>query len=1123
MALTRRIVFIVFLFFVGISSALRAQLNSSLLEQFVEKDGLPGLQVNTVLVDHYGFIWVATINGLARYDGYEFKRFYFNPNDTATFHGLVTYGMLEDRTGNIWACSSPSNLNRYDPKTQKFSQYPFKHLVNNPNNSEVNAWKMAEDDSGRIYFGVQTYYFTPIFDALLYKDPGDELLKKFQAPPGVQIGNINVVERDDYGRIWFSGYSGTYYFDRQRKLIQFTNIDSALTRDDDYVSGLIVDKRNHVWIISERDNLYDIDMATGKFQKASIPELKSKSENSVFKEIIFDKQGSLWIGSNNGIAKFDTAHHKVSKFSSGGKKELEELPIQSIAFDSFGALWAGTVYSGLIRYENKPQIKSYIYKEDDKNSITAAWVSDVLEISDGRILFSTGGSEILSGMNVLEPSSGKLQKFLYPYLFKNAGTRTSGVTTFWENSPGNIYIALYMINENRSAIFSWNGIDNKLKRVYLASQADTLIINHFVKDSRGNDWIAAYNGLYRKKSGTSTFSKIDFSSLPGIDRNSYEVSRIIIGKKKGVWFLTNNGLLHYDYDTDKLTRHGFATKNGEEFASQDINSMYEDDKGILWVGGWQGGLARYDVNSGKIRNYSMDDGLPSMSVQAIQGDEKNNTLWLATFAGLSRFDIQKEQFNNFGLADGIQGMLFADKSTLTTSKGLIGFGGSNGLTLFDPKEIKLTSIPPKVLITDIKLFGKSIIQFGDSLLKKPIYDTKELELSHDQNNLTIDFTAIHFSNPTQNRFAYKMENYDDAWREVGSQKEAFYPRLPTGKYIFHVKAANDKGVWNEEGATLSITIRPPWWRTTWAYILYAILFLLFIFAIDRFFRHRVVEKEREKSRNKELEQAREIQKAYEALKATQKQLIQAEKMASLGELTAGIAHEIQNPLNFVNNFAEVNEELSTELLEAVKNGNTEEAKELADQLLNNEKKIRHHGLRADSIVKSMLQHSRISSGHRESTDINALVDEYVRLAYHGTRAKDKSFNVDLVTEYDPNANHLDIMPQDIGRVIVNLVNNAFFATNEKKIKLGEAYSPQVKVSTKRTGTSLAIKVADNGEGISNELREKIFQPFFTTKPAGHGTGLGLSLSYDIIKSHNGEISVESSAGEGTVFTIMIPA
>jgi len=273
-------------------------------------------------------------------------------------------------------------------------------------------------------------------------------------------------------------------------------------------------------------------------------------------------------------------------------------------------------------------------------------------------------------------------------------------------------------------------------------------------------------------------------------------------------------------------------------------------------------------------------------------------------------------------------------------------------------------------------------------------------------------------------------------------------------------------------------------------------------------------------------QKAKVEAALDELKITQKQLVHTAKMASLGELTAGIAHEIQNPLNFVNNFAEVTSELLGELREEVVSNLTASDKAAADEIINNLaenlKKISDHGKRADSIVKGMLQHSRSNSGKKELTDINALADEYLRLSYHGLKAKDKEFSANFNSDFDPSIGMLEILPQDIGRVLLNLYNNAFYAVNEKKKLSSGTYDPLVSVKTKRVNHAVELSIRDNGPGIPEKFLEKIFQPFFTTKPTGQGTGLGLSLSYDIIKAHGGEIKVLTKENEFTEFIIQLP-
>jgi len=414
-----------------------------------------------------------------------------------------------------------------------------------------------------------------------------------------------------------------------------------------------------------------------------------------------------------------------------------------------------------------------------------------------------------------------------------------------------------------------------------------------------------------------------------------------------------------------------------------------------------------------------------------------------------------------------------------------------------------------------------------SLLQKPVEEISDLDLRYNQNTFVFNFAAIDYREPATIKYFYMLEGYDREWQEVKEKKEnsSYYYNLSVGRYVYRVKAFNRDGTKAEKAIT--IRINPPWWETWWFRTLAGIFLMVSLYAIYRWRtaslrrQKRMLERTvKERTAELVLEKA-EVETTLKELRSTQAQLIQSEKMASLGQLAAGIAHEIQNPLNFVNNFSEVNTELIDELKSELKSGNNQEAISIADDIQENEQKINHHGKRADAIVKGMLEHSKASTGTKEPTEINALAEEYLRLSYHGMRAKDKNFNAEIKTEFDEAIGKISIIPQDIGRVLLNLYNNAFYALAEKKKSQGESYEPTISVSSKKINDKVEISVKDNGVGISQEVLDKIFQPFFTTKPTGQGTGLGLSLAYDIVKALGGEIRVESKEGEGATFIVQL--
>lgn len=447
---------------------------------------------------------------------------------------------------------------------------------------------------------------------------------------------------------------------------------------------------------------------------------------------------------------------------------------------------------------------------------------------------------------------------------------------------------------------------------------------------------------------------------------------------------------------------------------------------------------------------------------------------------------------------------------------ILWFGTQKGLIRYDPKKDNQTDKQFFTLIRRIetKTDTLPLVAYGrDKTISSR--ETKE-------NSFRFEFAAPYFEDEKKTKYQTYLEGFDQEWVDWNDNRFKEYTNLAPGTYTFHVRAMAHTGRISEE-AVYSFVVLAPWYATWWAYLIYVLLIGGIISALLRWRSQKLIAEnlileERVNERTAALE------KSITDLKSTQAQLIQSEKMASLGELTAGIAHEIQNPLNFVNNFSELGVELIDEMTEEIENGDMEEVKAIASDLKENLSKIHHHGKRAGSIVRGMLAHSRKSSSEKEHTDINALVDECLRLSFHGLRAKDKSFSADFKSDLDPALPKIEVVSQDIGRVILNLINNAFYAVNERAKKGETDYKPSISVSTNllEDGKGIRISVSDNGLGIPESIKGKIFQPFFTTKPTGEGTGLGLSLSYDILKAHGGELKVDSEVSEGTTFHILLP-
>ena len=591
-----------------------------------------------------------------------------------------------------------------------------------------------------------------------------------------------------------------------------------------------------------------------------------------------------------------------------------------------------------------------------------------------------------------------------------------------------------------------------------------------------------------------------------------------------------------------------------------MNEVAEDPMGNIWIAN-DGGLTKFD---GKVlTNYGPSDGIGNI-VGAITISSKDSLILIGSSAGVSKLpfreiDSPRPKFTTYSKMNGFElvpNTFFSNSKILEDSFGMWLTEIAKGIVRFDPKVFKDFKAPVlelkniRVNNTEVlwSLFtnrndrestrrratNESYLKLGKAPHPRQIGELYEefgniefdslsqdgfipvnLILPYTNNNLTFEFSTISPSFGKFSKYRYFLEGYDRNWSPFNASGEAYYGNIPEGAYTLNVEALSTFGTIS----TLSYPFRvlPPWWRTWWAYLLYFIGLGLAVRWIYQIQKNKLIAKEKEKTQAKELAQAKEIEKAYHQLKSTQAQLIQSEKMASLGELTAGIAHEIQNPLNFVNNFSEVSTELVEEIQEARTKNQDKIDIELENEILGdikqNLEKITLHGKRADAIVKGMLEHSRTNKGEKTSTDLNALVDEFVRLSYHGLRAKDKSFKADFKLDLDPHLPKVHVVASDMGRVILNLVNNAFYAVNEKNKSRIEGYLPEiiVKTTTTKSPFGVEISISDNGPGIPDSIKDKIFQPFFTTKPTGQGTGLGLSLSYDIVKAHGGELRVKNAA------------
>ncbi|WP_232826689.1 two-component regulator propeller domain-containing protein [Cognataquiflexum aquatile] len=1124
---------------------------------FTTEDGLALDGVRCSMMDKFGNLWFGTERGVSRFDGKSFTNY-------TTAHGLTNSTILtifQDKFGNLWF-GTQQGVSRYDGKS--FTNFATADSLNLDF-----VVTIIEDKAGNIWFGT-------IGNGAMKFD--GQNFTSFTTKEGLASNNTNCILVDKAGNVWFGGGGLSRY--NGESFATYTATDGF---PRNYIFSMHEDKKGNIWFGT---NAGIICQSNSKFSKP----FKGENMQSINK-ILEDNQGNLWFTSfSEGVKSYDGKSLKHFTTTQG----LTNPSVLSITEDKVGSIWFGTFGGGVSRYNGKaftffskiyglPGSLVYSLTEDKTGNLWLGTFGGGVSRFDGKSFTTFLRAQGLSDALVTSTIEDKFGNFwfgtsgngVYRFdgkLFTNfstvQGLTSNNVSSMLLDKIGNLWIGTFDAGVSR--------YDGESFTNYTTAQGLAQIeINTIFQDNFGKIWLGTNGGgvsLYDGKSLTN------FTTDHGLANNM--VISIFEDLSGNLWFGTEEGLSFLDSETykelfqvqtsneisDSIQVPSWDRINSTVFRSFRIADGLSDDiviqilqmpNGKMAIGTYLG-INIFNISEDgtlltDFEKFESSTGYPVKDVNfgknALLLDSKG-IIWAGTGSektGLVRFDYEALNKNVEAPVLVIQSIKVKDEkvSWHTLKDTFDNVENEKSNLEDDTPTVKGIIIPPNVT-EEVSLFGRELrLAERDSMRQRfgkiefdsitPFYPLPQnLLLPYNLNQVSFEFVAIETSRPQMVKYQYQLEGYDEDWSPLTNRSNASFGNIQEGSYTFKVKAQGANGMWTAP-VSYSFTVLPPWYRSWWAYGIYALFLVGLVWRIHLIQKARTLRIEREKTKDKELAQAKEIEKAYgelgkahQTLKSTQAQLIQSEKMASLGELTAGIAHEIQNPLNFVNNFSEVSSELLDEMNEELEKGDIDEAKFIANDIKQNLDKINHHGKRADAIVKGMLEHSRISSGEKVSTDINALADEYLRLSYHGMRAKDKSFNADFVTDFDPTLPKINLVPQEIGRVLLNIINNAFQAFTNSEFSQdsyrdhNSELKPLVTVSTMKNGDNLEIRVSDNGPGIPDSIKTKIFQPFFTTKPTGLGTGLGLSLSYDIVKAHGGEIKVDSQPGLGTTFIILLP-
>ncbi len=1037
---------------------------------FTTAQGLAHNIVRSITEDKTGNLWFATDRGVSKYDGKSFTSF-------TTAQGLAhnrVRGIAEDKTGNLWFGSDGGGVSKYDGKS-------FTSFTTAQGLAHNEARCITEDKTGNLWFGT--------LGGGVSKYDGKSFTN-FTTAQGLVYNEVLSITEDKTGNLWFGTEgAGVSKYDGK----SFTNFTTAQGLAHNEVRSITEDKAGNLWFPTFGGGI-------SKYKDKSFTNFTTAHglTHNVVRSIAEDKTGNLWFATfGRGVSKYDGKSFTNFTTAQG----LAHNFVWCITEDKTGNLWFGTDGGGVSKYDGK-----YFTSFTTAQGLPHNIVLSVTEDKTGNLWFGTlgGGVSKYDGKSFTNFTTAQ-------------GLAYHEVLSITEDKTGNLWFGTL-----GGGVSKYDG--KSFTNFTTAQGLAHNLVKSITEDKTGNLWFGTDEGLsvmgakelqksqekYDKGKKNDLISLTvfkNFNIADGLPNNFVTQVIQMPNGKMAVGTFMGITLFNLSEDGTKLTDIDvFNTNTGYPAKNMNFgqNAMNLDSKGNIWAGtgSEKTALVRFDYAA-----LQKNTETPALVIQSIKVKDEN-ICW---------YNL---------LTKGVRENL--EDSALALLQEFFAYG-------------KTLSIAENEAI--LKRFGN--IQF-DSITKfYPL--PQNLVLPYEHNQIALEFAAIETDGPFLVKYQYMLEGYDKDWSPITDKSNANFGNINEGTYTFKLKAQGANGVWTEP-ITYTFKVLPPWYRTWWAYLIYALLFLLALRIFSKW-RERKLRHEKEVLEIKVNHRTEQLNKSLQTLKSTQAQLIQSEKMASLGELTAGIAHEIQNPLNFVNNFSELSVDLAKELKEEAEKPEIDKELiiDLATDISQNQEKINHHGKRASSIVKGMLEHSRKSSGKKEPTDINALADEYLKLAYQSLRAKDKDFNATLETNFDPSLPKINVVSQDIGRVLLNLITNAFYAVNERSKnaeradsplgvglpaskqaggkdgkKLESDYIPTVTITTQlRANTQLLIAVKDNGPGIPDAIKDKIFQPFFTTKPTGQGTGLGLSLAYDIVKAHGGEMKVESKEAEGSEFVIVL--
>jgi signal transduction histidine kinase/ligand-binding sensor domain-containing protein len=1034
--------------------------------------GLSQTRVLQIVQDDQGFMWFGTQYGLDRYDGYEFRVFTPVPGRVNSLSGAYIYSLFKDRAGMLWIGCDQS-LDRFDPATEKFTHYRIESDA--PSRVPLTVVHISQDRAGTLWLATG--------GGLYGLDPGTGRITHHyfhdaHDPSSLSSNDLRSTGEDRSGRFWVMGRSDLEAFDPEtgkvtlRVLLPESGSDSA---------SFYEDHLGTFWIVYGADRggggLATFDRTTNKLTNFSLYDSSSGKIMSVgVVKMLEDENGTLWFASEGeGLLKFDREHGRMISYRNqpDNVASIAEDRVIALGEDRQGNILtafharAPNVFS-IKRSSFSPLLRPNL----SPNSLGEYIVNSIYEDREGVVWVGITGSLVR-----IDPKSGEYA-FFRPsgdwLSFDPVAITEDRWSTLW---VGTVTEGLYRFNRSTGEFQNY---------VHHPDDPSSLSANTIIRifiDRAERIWLATGNGLDRFDPSTGRFA-VYKRDMQNRTENYFDIDE---DRNGGLWLGGTSGLQHFDPMTGKFAGYEHRLDDPHSLSDNRVTSVHVDPAGTVWAA-TESGLDKFNPDSGTFTSYYTKDGLPSDRVNCLLEDQRGH-LWMSTNRGISRFDPVANAFKNYSTADGLPGMDFT--GWLTCFKGTTGrmfFGGFSGATFFYPDQVVDSAYVPPIVLTDFRLFGRRVEVGSGSPLKNSISYADNVTLSYQQSNFSLEFAALSYSDNTINRYRYKLDGLDKQWNETSrDQRMVSYAALPAGKYAFHVQTATGQSGWGIPGATLRIQVLPPWWRTWWFRAI-VVAVLLFLAWGAYHIRVRSIE-----------QHYRERRQVEEALRQARADLIQANRVSSLGELTASLAHEVNQPI-----------------AATITNANTclrwlaRDQPDLTEARAAASRSVKD-ATRAAEIIKRIRLLFKKGTLQQELVDLNEVIREMMLLLH----SEAIQFAVSVRTELAADLPWVMGDRVQLQQVLMNLMMNSIDAM--KGVDGTRALTIQSQCGE---NGHVLISVSDTGVGLPPQKSDNIFEPFFTTKT--HGTGMGLRISRAIVESHGGRLWASDNSPRGATFQFTLP-